>query len=211
MLHPTTRSLARYPRLLPRFLLRQYSSSNLSICPSCSQPLPSPVPACTILFGLPYDPNPFIVDLPTLKQRFRDAQSVCHPDAWAARDPAKQDIAQALSSRVNEAYQTLLKPLARAEYILSRNQLPVQEHDQVDDVEFMADIMEAREFIDETDDAAEVVALMEENDDKIQNTVKQLEDLIGKQDWPRVKTTAVELRYLEGIETAAKKWLDNHT
>lgn len=69
-------------------------------CPACSKPLPSFVPACTKcwnifsispdvahheLFGLPYEPNPFIVDLSALKQRFRQAQAVCHPDMWAAK------------------------------------------------------------------------------------------------------------------------------
>jgi hypothetical protein len=71
-------------------------------CPVCSQPLLSSVPACNKcwnifalpkdithheLLGLNYDPNPFIVDVPTLKKRFRDAQSVCHPDSWASRNP----------------------------------------------------------------------------------------------------------------------------
>ena len=39
----------------------------------------------------------------------------------------KQDVAQALSARLNNAYQTLLYPLSRAEYILELNQLPMSE------------------------------------------------------------------------------------
>src|SRR5690242_11858651 len=61
-------------------------SSGARTCPVCSKPLPSFLPACTNcwnifslppdvthheLFGLPYEPNPFIVDLSALKQRFR--------------------------------------------------------------------------------------------------------------------------------------------
>jgi molecular chaperone HscB len=71
-------------------------------CPSCSRPLASPIPACTNcwsifslspevtyheLFGLPYEPNPFAVDLVALKQRFRQAQAVCHPDTWTSKGP----------------------------------------------------------------------------------------------------------------------------
>jgi hypothetical protein len=75
-------------------------SLGLNACPSCSRPLPSPVPACTNcwnifslppdishheLLGLSYEPNPFSVDLSALKHQFRQAQAVCHPDAWASK------------------------------------------------------------------------------------------------------------------------------
>lgn len=84
----------------PRFQNAQSPASKT--CPACSKPLPSPVPACTNcwsifslppnvthheIFGLPYEPNPFIVDLSALKQRFRQAQAVCHPDTWTSKGP----------------------------------------------------------------------------------------------------------------------------
>jgi molecular chaperone HscB len=68
------------------------------------KPLSSTVPACTNcwnlfsispdishheLLGLPYEPNPFVVDLDALKQRFRQAQAACHPDTWASRGPVR--------------------------------------------------------------------------------------------------------------------------
>lgn len=36
-----------------------------------------------------------------------------------------------------------------------------------------------------------------------------LESLIAEQDWREVKTAVIRLRYLEGIERAAKEFLDN--
>ncbi|KAF9453819.1 Co-chaperone Hsc20 [Macrolepiota fuliginosa MF-IS2] len=207
---------------LPRF---QNPPSASKTCPACSKPLPSPVPACTScwnifslppdvthheLFGFSYEPNPFIVDPSAMKQRFRQAQAACHPDTWTSKGPNKQDIAQGLSARVNEAYQTLLRPLARAEYILSRNELPISEHDQVDDATFMMEIMEARELIEDAEEAGELVDLLEDNDGKINETVHQLEKLVGQKDWTGVKAAAIRLRYLEGIARAAKKWLGNH-
>lgn len=71
-----------------------------------------------------------------------------------------------MSARVNHAYQTLLDPLSRAEYILERNHVPISEGDHVDDMMFMAEIMEARETIDEAQGVAEVQALFEENEGK---------------------------------------------
>ncbi|KAL9716249.1 molecular chaperone [Leucoagaricus gongylophorus] len=195
-----------------------------SLCPSCSKPLPSFLHACTAcwnisssssnmthhdLFGLPYEPNPFVVDLTTLKQRFRQAQAVCHPDAWTSKGSHKRDIAQMLSAQVNEAYQALLRPLARAEYILGQNDMHVSELDQITDTAFMMEIMDSREAIDDAEDSSEVINLMEENDEKLNETVHQIEKLVGQKDWVGVKTAAIRLRYLEGIARAAKKWLDS--
>ena len=187
------------PRLrlfLPRVRLVRLQSS-VARCPSCSRPLPANLPACTScwsirplppdtshheLFNLEDKPNPFLVHLPTLKERFRQAQAACHPDAWATKSPVSgfllflflilicpqrdRDLAHTLSSRLNEAYQTLLNPLSRAEYILERNGVHISEADQVEDLEFMGDIMEQREAIEEAGagDSESVHRIVEEND-----------------------------------------------
>jgi len=77
----------------------------------------------------------------------------------------EQDLAHSLSSRLNEAYQCLLHPLPRAEYILEKNGLQTSETDQVEDMEFMANIMEARETIDDAtpEHRGEVETLIESN------------------------------------------------
>lgn len=77
-----------------------------------------------------------------------------------------QDLAHSLSSRLNEAYQCLLNPLSRAEYILERNGVHISESDHVEDMEFMADIMEQREAIEEagSEDSEAVHELVEAND-----------------------------------------------
>ena len=178
---------------LRRRLVTARLFSNLS-CPSCHKPLPSNIPACTscwsispispntshhALFGLPYEPNPFSVHLPTLKERFRQAQAACHPDTWATRNPVcclkgsphvhspfhqnQQDLAHTLSSRLNEAYQCLSRPLPRAEYILERNGAQTTESDSLEGAPFMIKIMEARELIDEATpkDRSKIEQLME--------------------------------------------------
>ncbi|KAG6890072.1 hypothetical protein C0992_003170 [Termitomyces sp. T32_za158] len=121
----------------------------------------------------------------------------------------KLEVAQALSARINEAYNCLLKPLPRAEYILGRHHIPVSETDQIDDIEFISEIMEARETIQDATDKSQVENLAEKNTNEIQATVQELEKLFGRAQWEDAKYAAIRLRYLEGIERAAKKWLDN--
>lgn len=78
----------------------QIVTSLTPTCLSCGAQLPTRLPVCPScnfiarvdesvpyheLLGLPYDPNPFIVDTALLKRRFLDAQRICHPDAWATK------------------------------------------------------------------------------------------------------------------------------
>ncbi|KIM48198.1 hypothetical protein M413DRAFT_439917 [Hebeloma cylindrosporum] len=213
-------------RILPKRPLGS-SIRLLSLCPTCSRPLPTNLPACTAcssihplpshlshhhLFGLDEGSNPFLVDLPTLKKRFRDAQAACHPDTWASKSPRDQDLAHSLSSRLNEAYQCLLHPLPRAEYILEKNGLQTNETDQVEDMGFMANIMDAREVIDDAtpEHRADVEALIESNQENITRTIGELTSLIERRDWPSVKSATIRLRYLQGIDRAAKQWIDNN-
>ncbi|KAF9496208.1 Co-chaperone Hsc20 [Pleurotus eryngii] len=195
-------------------------------CPSCHQPLPTSIPACTNcwfiaglpsdisyheLLGLPEDTNPFSIDTAALKSNFRRAQQVCHPDSWASKGEGKQDLAHSLSSLVNNAYQRLLKPLTRAEYILERNGHTMSEEDKLDDMIFISEVMEAREEIENADNPVLIQAIREENRGKISDMIDEIESLIEAKDWAAVKEATIRLKYLEGIERAAHAHEDAHS
>ncbi|KAJ7492615.1 hypothetical protein FB451DRAFT_1219038 [Mycena latifolia] len=201
-------------------MFRRLLSTLSKKCPACAHPLPTPLPACSScgtispipqavpfhdLFALPARPNPFVIDPVLLKRRFREAQAVCHPDTWASKGQHKQDIAQALSARLNEAYNALADPLRRAEYILEQNGLPIAEGDQLDDLEFISEIMQMRESIDEAQDADELARIVDDNAAKIDETVGELEGAVGREEWASVKDAAVRLKYLEGIGAAGRQ------
>ncbi|KAL0951182.1 hypothetical protein HGRIS_007913 [Hohenbuehelia grisea] len=214
----------------PLHLLRNASahrfSSKLaghSLCPSCSQPLPTRLPACTKcwtispvpsttsyheLLGLDEGKNPFIIDTASLKAQFRKSQSVCHPDSWTSKGSTKQNIAQSMSSLLNEAYRRLLHPLSRAEYILERNYQSTAEEDSLFDVDILSEIMEAREEIGSAEDAESLQKIMEDTQGKISETLQKLERTIENKDWETTKNLAVRLKYLEGVSEAAKVRLD---
>ena len=95
-------------RLRPRVFTRLRFISTYGLtrkCPKCSSPLPTPLPACAKcwsisaipndtsfheIFSLPPDANVFKIDTSLLKQRFREAQSICHPDTWASKGEVSQ-------------------------------------------------------------------------------------------------------------------------
>lgn len=83
------------------------STQSAKSCPSCSAPLPTALPVCTKcghiapipqsmtyheLLGVPYEPNPFRVDVSALKTRFRAVQSIVHPDRWVSKPPVRPEL-----------------------------------------------------------------------------------------------------------------------
>ncbi len=67
------------------------------------------------LFGL--TPR-FAIDRAALDAAFRAVQSEVHPDKFAHADAATQRQAVERATEVNEAYQTLKRPVARGVYLL---------------------------------------------------------------------------------------------
>lgn len=67
------------------------------------------------LFGLPVG---FAVDSALVSERYRQLQSELHPDRFASASDHEKRLAIQYSARVNEAYETLRRPLPRALYLL---------------------------------------------------------------------------------------------
>ncbi|WP_428422307.1 Fe-S protein assembly co-chaperone HscB [Methylibium sp.] len=61
----------------------------------------------------------FVQDRAVLDARWKALQSEVHPDRFAAEGPAARRVAMQWAIRVNEAYQRLKDPLARAAYLCS--------------------------------------------------------------------------------------------
>lgn len=77
---------------------------------------------------------------------------------------AAQAKAAADSATINRAYETLLSPLKRAEYLLSLRGLEVKEEDKLDDdPELLMEIMEAQEEIQDAESREEALAALEAN------------------------------------------------
>ena len=67
------------------------------------------------LFGLP---ALFRTDLSSLESSYRKLQNEVHPDRFAAAGDAEKRLSMQWATRVNEAFQTLKKPLTRGAYLL---------------------------------------------------------------------------------------------
>lgn len=99
------------------------------------------------LFSLPRN---FRIDASALDSRYREVQAKVHPDKFAQAGDAERRLSLQWATRVNEAYQTLKKPLPRARYLLHLAGHDVgAENNTAMPVDFLIEQMEWREAVAE--------------------------------------------------------------
>lgn len=151
------------------------------------------------LFGLP--PR-FRLDLPRLDSRYRELQREVHPDRFAAAPQSEQRVSMQLSTRVNEAYQTLKSPLGRAGYLLQLQGLdPEFETNTAMPEGFLGEQLELREALEEAveaGDARRLAALSDQLRRQRESLLGKLEsDLDERQAWSEAAGTLRQLMFLE--------------
>lgn len=118
------------------------------------------------LFGLT---PAFRIDSLSLDKRFRELQSRVHPDRFAHAGESERRVSLQWATRVNEAYQTLKNPLARAQYLLDlAGQGLDKENNAAMPPEFLMEQMEWREAVAEARQGREIAEL-----EQLHHRVKQ--------------------------------------
>jgi molecular chaperone HscB len=151
------------------------------------------------LFGLP--PR-FRLDQARLDGRYRELQREVHPDRFAAAPQSEQRVSMQLSTRVNEAHQTLKSPLSRAGYLLQLRGIdPEFETNTAMPAGFLGEQLELREALEEaveTGDARRVAALSAQLRLLRDSLLAKLEtELDVRQAWSEAAGTLRQLMFLE--------------
>lgn len=104
----------------------------------------------------------FDVDVGDISRRFKQLQVKLHPDKWASRTPGELAIAERTSAFLNTSYATLKSPAKRAEYLLARRGIDLNDAaggNAALGAAFLMQMMELREEIDAALAAADAAAL----------------------------------------------------
>lgn len=161
---------------------------------------------------LPQGPPPqgsFNIDLKALRREFLQLQSQAHPDLHQG---ILKQRAEALSSRINDAYKTLQDPLKRAQYILSLNGYETEGDeaakmgDEIGDQELLMTVLEAREAIEDAQDPSDLDAVKAENEERITAAVSDLSNTMGAAQWEEAKQHVIKLRYWMNIKQSIDEW-----
>jgi molecular chaperone HscB len=95
-------------------------------------------------------PRTFRIDTALLDKRYREIAAQVHPDKFAQSGDVERRLSLQWATRLNEAYQTLKKPLARAQYLLSLAGHDIgTENNTAMPPEFLMEQMEWREAVAE--------------------------------------------------------------
>jgi len=154
------------------------------------------------LFGLQ---PAFTLDHKALEHAYREIQSRVHPDRFARAGDAERRASLQWTTRVNEAYQALKNPVARASHILALHGVDVAfETNTAMPADFLMQQMELREALEEATEAKNASTL-----DALQKRIdadkKALEGRLGeridqKKDYKGAADLVRELQFLHKLE-----------
>ncbi len=153
------------------------------------------------LFGLAAR---FHVDGAQLDPHYRTLQAQVHPDKFAHLSEAERRISMQWATRVNEGYQILRNPLARARYLLSLHGVDTQEETNTAmPAAFLMQQMEWREAIEEASQACDEPAL-NELEARLQHEKNVLERELAvriddERNYPAAAETVRKLKFLEKL------------
>lgn len=152
------------------------------------------------LFGLP---RAYRLDSLALDKRYREIQSEVHPDRFAHAGDSERRLSLQWATRVNEAYQTLRKPLPRAQYLLSLSGDEVDGHSNTAmPPEFLMEQMEWREAVAEARmarDADELEQLHHRVKQRMNERYEQLASSLDDQDFANAADRVRRLMFLDKL------------
>lgn len=145
----------------------------------------------------------FEVDLAELERAFFEKSKELHPDRFA-NAPANERVAALSKSRaLNDAYQTLKKPVSRAEYLLARQGVVIADNERIPPglgAAFLMEILELREELAEARAAGKTDVVAANQADMIarrKGVLAELVPLFAANDLPAIKERLIVLRYLD--------------
>ncbi|WP_417804107.1 Fe-S protein assembly co-chaperone HscB [Thalassospira lucentensis] len=157
-------------------------------------------------FGL--EPS-FIVDIDAIEATYLKQQQLLHPDRFASKSGREQALSSQQAASLNEAFETLKNPVARAHYMmrLAGHEPEGGEGHTVNDPELLMEAMEMREALDDADNRAAVDAIVKDTRQQARACEKDLADAFEKDAFDDAKKLTTRLRYLMKMteEARAKK------
>lgn len=152
------------------------------------------------LFDLPVS---FDIDTEKLTSRYRDLQSVIHPDKYVNASEKERRLAMQKAVQINEAFQTLKNPLSRAIYLLQLQGIDSKDSHSAMDGEFLMSQMELREELAEIKDFDALNAFLNNLEKNLQNLIEQLSQEFRKTDWQAASSSVSKFQFFTKLHEEA--------
>lgn len=165
------------------------------VCPSCKsvQPLDSSVNYFQI-FNL--EPG-YDVSTNDLERKYKVWQKKLHPDLFQCNSEQEKENSAQQSAQVIKAYNVLLKPLSRAEYLLQLQGIHVDEEGTVTDPELLMEIMEVRESVEDANNADTLKTLQSKIQAKLEECRISFSSAYERHDFASAVSSVQKMSYYE--------------
>ncbi|EDW30433.1 GL17838 [Drosophila persimilis] len=173
------------------------------ICSECGHL--QDVDAAINYFELLSFPTNFNLEGQQLTQRFRQLQTLVHPDKFSNKTSREQTNSADWSSLINKAYKTLAMPIERGQYLLQLEGQQMPEDNSTLNKEFLMAMMERNEEVEEAEDSTELDKLNAQIVRELEALVQKLGIQFEAKDLASVKGTLVEMKYLLSIQASIKQ------
>ncbi|XP_017887298.1 iron-sulfur cluster co-chaperone protein HscB, mitochondrial-like, partial [Ceratina calcarata] len=111
-----------------------------------------------------------------------------------------------LSSLVNKAYSTLSHPLKRGLYMLKLNDIIISEETDNLNAEFLMEIMEKNEEIEDAlNNEEQIKKLVEENESVLNELIIQVSNAFRQKDIKKAESLLIKMKYYDTIHNRLKK------
>ena len=140
-----------------------------------------------------------------LQHKYESLQTAAHPDRFVGDGNPNRQAALQMSTRINDAYQTLQNPLRRAAYILSLHGIiAFAEDNTAMPTDFLMQQMEWREQLEDST-AAETSTILAEIQTARDDAERQTAELLATKQWTAAATTVRQWKYLEKMLADARQ------
>ena len=151
------------------------------------------------LFGLP---TQFQLDGGLLSTQFRELQRRFHPDNFATASERDRLMAVQQAAQINDAYQILKTPIARAEYILSLNGVDMHgEKKTLQDPMFLMEQMELREELEEIKDEEALFVFEGKVSKMYKLQLTSVEQELNQSQWEQAADRVRKLKFIEKLKS----------
>uniref|UniRef100_A0A0K8SE73 J domain-containing protein n=1 Tax=Lygus hesperus TaxID=30085 RepID=A0A0K8SE73_LYGHE len=171
-------------------------------CPKCGALL-LPPPGTTFFDILEQETKYDLTDS-DLKKIYRKLQTEFHPDKFSQKDNLEREKSEEISSMINKAYSTLLKPYERGMYLLELNRFPVNEGDIQLGSAFLAQIMEQNEELEGISTREELEKFENSNELEIQKLSANVSEAFHAKNFDSAKSNLSKMKYFISIRNRLK-------
>ncbi|XP_067644038.1 co-chaperone protein HscB homolog [Eurosta solidaginis] len=156
------------------------------------------------LFNLP---SSFSLEQQELTRRFRQLQTLVHPDKFSNKTTREQKNSADWSALINKAYKTLSAPIERGQYILKLQGQQMPQDNSALDKAFLMDMMERNEQVEEANTSKDLELLNDAVVQELNASTIELNKKFELKALEEAKNVLVKMKYLLSVQKSIKSKL----